>query len=207
MVKGKKGGRVRDKWHDKKWVIVQAPASFGNTPIAQIPITEESASIGRVLEVTLFELWKTDPQQHTIKLHFQIDKIENGIAYTHFKGHEFAREFLRSLIRRGSSMISYINDYTTLDGYKFRVSAIAFSQRRLNSSRKHEIRAIVHETLSSEIPQKTIDQFVQAVVGPELNARMHAKVKKVVGVRHISVRKTKLLEAPKQQAVMETVQA
>jgi ribosomal protein S3AE len=61
--------------------------------------------------------------------------------------------------------------------------------------------------LSSEIPQKTIDQFVQAVVGPELNARMHAKVKKVVGVRHISVRKTKLLEAPKQQAVMETVQA
>ncbi|MEM2760130.1 MAG: 30S ribosomal protein S3ae [Nitrososphaerales archaeon] len=197
MVKGKRGGRVRDKWHDKKWVVVQAPASFGNVPIAQIPVTDEEKGIGRVIEVTLYELWKTDPQQHTIKLYFQIERIDGDIAYTRFRGHEFAKEFLRSLIRRGSSMITYINDYTTQDGYKFRVSAIAFSQRRLNSSKKHEIRSIINEVLSSEIPQKNIDQFVQAVVGPELNARMHAKVKKIVGVRHISVRKTKLLQMPK----------
>lgn len=206
MVKGKRGGRVRDKWHDKRWVMVQAPASFGNMQIAQIPVTDEDKAIGRIIEGTLFDLWKTDPQQHNIKLYFQIDKIENDVAYTRFKGHEFAKEFLRSLIRRGSSMISYVNDYTTLDGYKFRVAAIAFSQRRLNSSKKHEIRAIVNEVLASEIPQKTIDQFVQAVVGPELNARMHAKVKKIVGVRHISVRKTKLMQSPTAQ-VLETVQA
>jgi len=205
MVKGKRGGRVRDKWHDKKWVMIQAPASFGNTQIAQIPVTDDEKAIGRIIEVTLFELWKTDPQQHTIKLYFQIDKIDNDIAYTRFKGHEFAKEFLRSLIRRGSSMISYVNDYTTLDGYKFRVSSIAFAQRRLNSSKKHEIRAIINGVLASEIPQKTIDQFVQAVVGPELNARMHAKVKRIVGVRHISVRKTKLMQSPAAQ-VVETVQ-
>ena len=205
MVKGRRGGRVKDKWHDKKWVIVQAPASFANMQIAQIPITDEEKAIGRIIEVTLFEMWKTDPQQHTVKLYFQIDKIENNTAHTRFNGHEFAKEFLRSLIRRGSSMISYVNDYTTVDGYKFRVAALTFSQRRLNSSKKHEIRAIIDEVLSSEIPQKTIDQFVQAVVGPELNARMHAKVKKIVGVRHISVRKTRLLQSPKTE-VVETVQ-
>lgn len=206
MARGKKGGRVRDKWHDKKWITVHAPASFGNQPIAQIPITDEDKAIGRVLEITLFELWKTDPQQHTIKLYFQVDRVENDMAYTRFQGHEYAKEFLRSLIRRGSSMISFVHDYATADGYKFRVSSIAFSQRRLNSSKKHEIRTIIHEVLANEIPQKNIDQFVQAVVGPELNARMHARVKKIVGVRHISVRKTKLLQSPQQQLV-ETVQA
>ncbi|MFQ5941120.1 MAG: 30S ribosomal protein S3ae [Nitrososphaerales archaeon] len=203
MVKGKRAGRVRDRWHDKKWVLVQTPASFGNMKIAQIPVTNEEKAIGRIIEVTLFELWRTDPQQHTIKLYFQIDKIENGIAYTRFNGHEYAKEFLRSLIRRGSSMISYVNDYTTQDEYKFRVSAIAFSQRRLNSSKKHEIRTIINEVLASEIPQKNIDQFVQAVVGPELNARMHAKVKKIVGVRHISVRKTKLLQLSREPVVQQ----
>lgn len=205
MVKGKKG-RVRDKWHDKKWIMVHAPASFGNQPIAQIPIKDEDKAIGRIIEVTLFELWKTDPQQHTIKLYFQLDKIDNDVGYTTFKGHEYAKEFLRSLIRRGTSMINYVNDYTTADGYKFRVAAIAFSQRRLNSSKKHEIRTIINEVLATEIPQKNIDQFVQAVVGPELNARMHARVKKIVGVRHISVRKTKLLQSPAPK-VVETVQA
>lgn len=195
MVKRKRA-RTRDKWQDKKWVIVQAPVSFGNAQIYQIPITSEEKAIGRIVEVTLFELWKTEQQQHTIKLYFQIEKIEGDIAYTRFKGHEFAKEFLRSLIRRGSSMISYVNDYSTLDGYKFRVSVITFSLRRLNSSKKHEIRSIIDEVLSTEIAQKNIDQLVQAVVGPELNARMHVKVKKIVGVRHISVKKTKLLQLP-----------
>ena len=131
MVKRKRA-RTRDKWQDKKWVIVQAPVSFGSTQIYQIPITSEEKAIGRIVEVTLFELWKTEQQQHTIKLYFQIEKIVGDIAYTRFKGHEFAKEFLRSLIRRGSSMISYVNDYTTLDGYKFRVSVITFSLRRFN---------------------------------------------------------------------------
>ena len=195
MVKRKRA-RTRDKWQDKKWVIVQAPVSFGSAQIHQIPITSEEKAIGRIVEVTLFELWKTEQQQHTIKLYFQIEKIEGDIAYTRFKGHEFAKEFLRSLIRRGSSMISYVNDYSTLDGYKFRVSVITFSLRRLNSSKKHEIRSIINEVLSTEISQKNIDQLVQAVVGPELNARMHVRVKKIVGVRHISVKKTKFLQLP-----------
>jgi small subunit ribosomal protein S3Ae len=205
MVKGKKGGRVRDKWHDKKWVTIQARASFGNAQIAQMPITDEGKAIGRVIETTLADLWKTgDPQHHTIKLYFQIEKIDGDIAYTRFKGHELAKEFIRSLIRRGSSMINYINDYTTADGYKFRVSTIAFSQRRLNSSKKHEIRSIINEVLSTEIPQKNVDQLVQAIAGKELDARMHAKVKRIVGVRNISVRKTKLLQLPTSHA--ETVQ-
>ncbi len=205
MPKGKKAGRVRDKWRDKKWVVVNTPATFGNQPVAYIPVSDDEKAIGRIIECTLFDIWKTDPQQHTIKLYFQIERIDGNIAYTHFKGHEYAKEFVRSLIRRGSSLVSHINDYATADGYKFRISTIAFTQRRVNTSKKQMIRRVINEVLNKEISKLTVDQFVQGVVGPKFNADLHSQTKKVIGIRHIAVRKTKLLSSPKAKA-MEKVQ-
>src|SRR5437899_3393228 len=130
MVKGgKRGGRVRDKWRDKQWVVGQSPSAFGSGFLNYIPITVTDLAKGRVIENTMFDILKQDPTQHQTKVFVQIDRINDGIATTIFKGHEYAKEFLRSLIRRGSSMIDDVHDYTTMDGYTFRVDVIAFSQR------------------------------------------------------------------------------
>ena len=90
----------------------------------------------------MFDILKQDPTQHQTKVFVQIENIAEGSATTVFKGHEYAKEFLRSLIRRGSSMITFVHDYKTADGYIFRVEVLAFSQRRLNSSKKHQIRLV-----------------------------------------------------------------
>ncbi len=190
----KKGGKIRDKWRDKRWVTVHAPNVFNNQSIAYIPITDEEHVKGSVIEYTLFDLWHTDPQQHAIKLYFQIDRVEGEDAYTHFKGHEYAREFLKSLVRKGSSMVNLIKDYTTADGHTFRVYSIAFTQRRINSSKKHDIRMVMDRVLSNEIPKLSIDQFIQAVVGPKLNADIHRNVKDVIDVRFVAVWKSRLLK-------------
>lgn len=200
MPKGKKTGKVRDKWRDKKWLVVYAPTSFGNQPVAYIPVTDEAKAVGRVIEMALFDISKSDPQHHAIKLFFQIERIEGDKAYTRFQGHEYAREFLRSLVRRGSSLLNYVGDYTTADGYKFRVSTIAFTHRRVNTSKKKMIRSIINEWLSREIPKLTIDQFVQAVVWTGVNASLQSQIKRIISMRHTAVRKTKLMSWPKVQA-------
>ena len=57
-------------------------------------------------------------------------------ASTIFKRFEYSKEFLRSLVRRGSSKINFIIDIKTKDGYVFRVKIIALTYRPLNTSRK-----------------------------------------------------------------------
>jgi small subunit ribosomal protein S3Ae len=204
MVKGaKKGGRVRDKWRDKQWIVVNAPSAFGSSPLNYIPITDVEHAIGRVIENTMFDILKQDPTQHQIKIYVQIDKINDGIASTIFKGHEYAKEFLRSLVRRGSSMITFIKDYTTSDGYKFRVSLIAFTQRRVNSSKKHEIRLIALRELSERIPKLSADQFAQEVTMGKLAADIMAEVKKITIIRHIGIKKTILISTPQSRAIEE----
>lgn len=207
MVKGgKRGGRVRDKWRDKQWVIVNSPSAFGGSALNYVPITDYSNAKGRVLENTMFDILKQDPTQHQTKVFVQIENIAEGSATTVFKGHEYAKEFLRSLIRRGSSMITFVHDYKTADGYIFRVEVLAFSQRRLNSSKKHQIRLVSHNQLTTNIAKLTVDQFVQEVTTGKMGADLLTDAKKIASLRHIGIKKTKLISTPKSREVEEAKQ-
>ena len=188
-----KTARVKDKWREKKWVTVLAPSAFNSVPVAYIPITDDAGAIGRVIEVTLFDIVKGDPSQHQYKLYFQINKVGGDIATTIFKRYEYAKEFLRSLVRRGSSLITFIGDYKTKDGYIFRIKIIALTQKKLNTSRKHALRLIARDVMSKTIPEMTIEQFVQATAFGKINSDIMAAVKKIIHVRHVGIEKAKIV--------------
>jgi small subunit ribosomal protein S3Ae len=185
--------RVKDKWREKKWVTVLAPSAFNNVPIAYIPITNDTNAIGRVIEVTLFDIIKGDPSQHQFKLYFQINKVDVETATTIFKRYEYAKEFLRSLVRRGSSLINFIGDYKTKDGNIFRIKIIALTQKKLNTSRKHALRLIAKDVMSKTIPEMTIEQFIQATAFGKINSDIMAAVKKIIHVRHVGIEKAKII--------------
>ena len=188
----RKTRKIKDKWKEKRWVKVLAPDSFNNVPIAYVPITDDENAKGRVIEVTLFDILKGDPSQHQYKIFFQIDKVTKEKATTIFKKYEYAKEFLRSLIRRGSSKINFVLDTKTKDGYIFRIKVIALSHRELNTSRKHALRIIAKEVIEKTVPHMTIDQFVQASCYGKINSDIMAATKKIIHLRHVGLEKVKL---------------
>jgi len=197
-------GRVKDKWREKKWITVNAPDSFNNVPIAYIPITDDKNAPGRVLEVTLYDILKGDPSQHQYKMYFQLDKIKDDKASTIFKRFEYSKEFLRSLVRRGSSKINFVIDAKTKDGYIFRIKVIALTHRQLNTSRKHDLRLITRDIINKIVPEMTIDQFVQATCYGKINSDIMAAAKKVIRIRHVGLEKVKLIRtADKEIALLE----
>ena len=191
----RKSRKIKDKWKEKKWVSVSAPDSFNNVHIADIPITDEEKAKGRVIEVTLFDILKGDPSQYQYKLYFQIDKVVGEKATTIFKRYEYAKEFLRSLIRRGSSKINFVIDTKTKDGYVFRIKVIALSHRELNSSRQHAVRLIARKIIEKSVPNMTIDEFVQASCYNKINSDIMAATKKIIHLRHVGLEKVKLVRS------------
>ena len=197
-------GRIKDKWRDKRWVTVQAPDSFNNVPIAYVPITDDDNAVGRVLEVTLYDILKGDPSQHQYKIYFQISKIDGDKALTIFKRYEYSKEFLRSLVRRGSSKINFIMDIKTKDGYIFRIKMLALTHRQLNTSRQHALRVIARDVINKTIPEMTIEQFVQATCYSKINSDIMAAFKRVIRVRHVGLEKVKLIRtADKETKLLE----
>jgi len=198
----RKTRKIKDKWKEKRWVSVFAPESFNNIPIAYVPITSDKTAVGRVVEVTLFDILKGDPSQHQYKLFFQIDKVTEEKATTIFKRYEYAKEFLRSLIRRGSSRINFVIDTKTKDGYLFRIKILTLSHRELNTSRKRALRLEAKKQIERIVPQMTIDEFVQAACYGKINSDIMAATKKIIRVRHVGLEKVRLLRTSEEEVTL-----
>ena len=198
----RKTRKIKDKWKEKKWITVSAPDSFNNIPVAYIPITDDKNAVGRVIEVTLFDILKGDPSQHQYKLFFKINKVTDEKATTIFKRYEYAKEFLRSLIRRGSSRINFVIDTKTKDGYVFRIKILTLSHRELNTSRKHALRLEAKKQIERIVPQMTIDEFVQAACYGKINSDIMAATKKIIRVRHVGLEKVKLLRTSEEEIAL-----
>jgi small subunit ribosomal protein S3Ae len=196
MPKAKRAGKVKDKWREKRWVTVLASPGFDRAPIAYVPITSPEVSVGRVIETTLFDISKQDPQQNMlIKLHFQITGIDGSNATTVLKGQEYSREYLRSLVRRGASMVNFIRDYKTKDGAIARVYVVAFTIGRINSSRKHEIRLVANRIISERAATMSYEQFAQEAVKQNIARDLYDESKGIAKIRHMGIRKIKLIKA------------
>lgn len=195
-------GRVKDKWREKRWVTVYAPQSFNSVQIGYIPITDDETAIGRVMEVTLHDILKGDASQYQYKMYFQISKVDGDKAHTIFKRFEYSKEFLRSLVRRGSSKINLTTDIKTSDGYIFRIKIIALTHRQLNTSRQHALRLIAQDIINKTVPEMTIEQFVQATCYSKINSDIMAAFKKVIRVRHVGLEKVKLIRTAEKETVL-----
>ncbi len=194
--------RVKDKWREKRWITVLAPDSFNNVQLAYIPITDDENAVGRVVEVTLYDILKGDQSQHQYKIFFQINKIQGDSATTIFKKYEYAKEFLRSIVRRGSSKINFIVEAKTKDGFIFRLKLIILTHRQLNTSRKHALRLIARDIIDKTIPQMTIDQFVQATCYGKINSDIMAATKKLIRIRHVGFEKVKLIRTAEKEIAL-----
>lgn len=196
-----KSTRIKDKWRSKKWYTVVAPPYFGSVEIGAIPADEPEKILGRVVEATLYDITEDFAHQY-LKTYFQIIGLDGKRALTIFKGHEYSRDYLRSLIRRKTTKIDGIFDVVTKDGYKLRVAACAFTTTRIKTSQEREIRAIMKKIIEEKAQTLSFDQFVQEAVLGKIASDIYNNAKKVAPLRHVGIRKTKLLSSPGVQIPM-----
>ena len=187
--------RVRDKWRRKEWYEVYVPSYFGGTKLADTLGDEEGKVVGRTIETTLSQI-TGDFSQDYLKLYFQINKIDGDRANTIFKGHEYLRDYLRSLVRRRSTKIDGIFKITTKDNFKLRLTIVALTQKRIKTSQEKSIRSIMSEVLKQKSAELTFEQLVHEMVLGKLASDIYNETRKVAALRHVGVRKSKLLSAP-----------
>ncbi len=193
-------GRIRDKWRMKEWYQVFTPSYFGELNIANIPCADPSKLVGRVVESTLYEI-TGDFSHQSIKLYFLAKEVKGEKIETILKGHEYSADYLRSLVRRGSSRIDGIFKLTTKDGYTSRISVVAFAKGRINISQQHTIRRMMREVLEEKAKTLSYDQLChEMVLGSVAKAGIGSDIynlaKRISPLRHVGVRKSKLLSLP-----------
>ena len=103
MAKAKRR-HVRDTWKEKDWYTIKTPVAFGDKEIGETPSRDPDFLVGRTVEATMRELTGDFSKQY-IKLQFEIDNVAGDVANTKFTGHKTTTDYVRSMIRRGTSRI------------------------------------------------------------------------------------------------------
>jgi len=192
-----KSKQMRDKWRGKAWHMVIAPPFFGNVELGAVPAQEPEQLIGRVVEATLYDI-TGDFSHMYLKMFFQINEIDGKTAKTLFKGHEYSRDYLRSLVRRRTTKVDGLFNLTTKDGFKLRISVSALTLSRIKTSQEKIIREIMDRTVKEKSSGLNLDSFVQEVVLGKIASDIYNEAKKVAPLRHVGIRKSKLLSSPEQ---------
>jgi small subunit ribosomal protein S3Ae len=187
--------KIADKWRAKAWYQVFSPPYFGEINIANIPCDDPSKLIGRVVETTMYDITGDFSHQST-KLYFMITKVMGMRADTILKGHEYSTDYLRSLVRRGSTRVDGIVNAVTKDGYVTRVSVVAFARDRINSSQQHAVRKIMTSIVQQRASTLSYDQVSHEMVLGKIGSDIYNEAKKISPLRHVGVRKSRLLKIP-----------
>ena len=163
--------------------------------MASVPVEDPGSLIGRVVETTLYDI-TNDFAHQSIKLYFLIVNSKDHRAETILKSHEYATDYLRSLVRRGSTRMDGIFKVRTKDQFSTRISVVAFTRDRIKASQEHGIRQIMKQIIEERATNLTYEQVLHEAVLGKLGSDIYNLAKKIAPLRHVGVRKSKLLSIP-----------
>jgi small subunit ribosomal protein S3Ae len=186
--------KVRDKWRSKTWYMVTAPPYFGNVELGAVPADDPQKLIGRVVDSTLYDITNDFAHQY-LKMRFQITEIDGKTAKTMFKGHEYSRDYLRSLVRRRTTKVDGLFNIKTKDGHTLRLAISAFTLSRIKTSQEKILRVIMDKIIKQKAQELTMDQLAQEIVLGKIASDIYNEAKKIAPLRHVGIRSSKVVTA------------
>lgn len=185
--------RVRDTWKEKKWYKIMTPTEFGDAEIGSTPARDPEILVNRSVESSMRELAGDFSKQY-IKLYFRISGVSGDIANTEFVGHQVTTDYVRSMIRRGTSRIDSISTVTTKDDKRLKVHVLGVTIKRAKSSQQKFIRETMERMVQEAAAQKTFQELIEDIVGGKMASHIYHEAKKIYPLKRVETVKTRIIE-------------
>ena len=181
-----------DSWKQKEWYDVYAPKMFEESFIGSVPSASPESLKNRVIETILYYLTDNMADIST-KLKFKITNVNQNKCSSQFYGHDTTRDYIRSMVRRGSTRIDGVFNVTTANGVKMRVSVSIFTNGRAKASQQNTIRKIMRDVLNEHAKSENFAKFVHGIVFGRIAQNIFNIAKEIYIIRECRVRKSKIL--------------
>jgi len=186
----------------KQWYTVQAPEQFDREKLGETPAEEPDQALGRTLETTLGDI-RNDASSNNTKLTFKITEVASDTAYTEFIKHEMTRDYLRSLVRRGSSKVEAYVTVLTTDDYRVQIQPVALTTKSADESQEKAVRRTMIDIVEEAGSSRTFDDLVDSVVEGRLSSAIYNEAKTIYPLRRVEIQKMTLEARPEEVAAEE----
>ena len=135
-----------------------------------------------------------DFSKQYIKLRFEIDNVAGEVANTKFTGHKTTTDYVRSMIRRGTSRIDASAIVKTKDGRRIKLQVLAVTIRRAKSSQQKYMRQVIEQLIKETAAEKSFDDLVKIVVNGKLASEIYHNAKKIYPLKRVEIIKSKVIK-------------
>jgi small subunit ribosomal protein S3Ae len=187
---------------EKRWYTVVAPEQFDRAELGETPADEPEQLYGRTIETTLGDL-RDDAGENNTKLTFRIADVGSDAAYTEFVKHELTRDYVRSLVRRGSSKVQAFETVLTTDDYRVQLQPVAFTTKKADHSQEKAIRDTMVDIVREAADERTFVDLVDSVVEGRLSSAIYNEAKTIYPLRRVEIQKLTLEARPEEVAAEE----
>lgn len=119
---------------------------------------------------------------------------------------DFTTDRLKSLVRRWQTLIEAFVDVNTTDGYRLRMFCIAFTKKRVNSTRKtayaqssqiRQIRKKMFAIMTREAQSSELKDLVEKLIPEVIGKQIEKECQGIYPLQNVYIRKVKVLKTPK----------
>ena len=186
----------------KRWYDLIAPEQFDRTELGSTFADEPDKVYGRTVEVTLGDI-TGDQGENNTKLTFKVNDVSSDAAYTEFIKHELARDYVRSLVRRGASKVDVAITVLTTDDYRVQLQPVAFTTKKADRNQEKAIRRVMIDLVREAAAERTFDELVDSVIEGRLSSAIYGEAKTIYPLRRVEVQKLTLEARPEEVAAEE----
>ncbi len=188
MAKGKK--TVVDKWKAKKWFEIVAPKMFENKVIGETMANDESVLINRIVSVDLPVLTQVQLQSAMFtKVHFRIIEVKGQHAYTRYIGHQLANSYLRTVARRGRTILDVVVDGNTKDNESIRLKMVAITGSKVSENTRKNLWKAAKEVVVEYITTHMLDELILDSLQGRVSAKVFNRLKEITAIRKVDTKK------------------
>ena len=186
----------------KRWYDLIAPEQFDRTELGSTFADEPDKVHGRTVEVTLGDI-TGDQGENNTKLTFKVTDVSSDAAYTEFIKHELARDYVRSLVRRGASKVDVAITVLTTDDYRVQLQPVAFTTKKADRNQEKAIRRVMIDLVREAAAERTFDELVDSIIEGRLSSAIYGEAKTIYPLRRVEVQKLTLEARPEEVAAEE----
>jgi len=179
----------------KTWVDVVTPDYLGGKEIGAMMVSSNEDAIGKKLVLLQSDLTE-DPAHSFTKITVKVIDVSGNKARTTYWGHEVSRDYLRSVLRKGSSKIGQVVDAETKDGFKLRVTVSAISRHKVSKNKKTFLSNQMADLIRQRCSSLKLSQLIQEILSGKTESDLFNFAKKHMLVKFTGVIKVKVLKSP-----------
>jgi len=183
--------KTADAWKKKEWYTIVSPKEFDQKEVGNTPTDKDTKLINRVIWVPLRDI-TGDPKQQFTKLRMKVKEVKGKTAYTELAGFEMNREFVRRNVRRRRSIIEITRTVKTKDNKEAQFTISAFTQRKVDTSKKDQIRHKMMELIDATAHENSLEEMRKRCLLGSFGSDLTKVVKPIAPMKRIEVSKCEI---------------